>query len=50
MTTNNYNIEELKAELERLEAMTEEEACQEYQVERKEDAVVYIEEYWTCLA
>lgn len=38
------------AELAELEAMTEKEACEIYNVDYKAEAEIYIREYWMCIA
>ena len=39
-------IELMKAEIETLVSMTEEDACKEYNVDSKAEAVQYIVDYW----
>ena len=39
-------IELMKAEIEALVSMTEEDACKEYNVDSKAEAVQYIVDYW----
>jgi len=46
MTNEDYMHEELV----RFEAMTDEEACREYNVDYKEEARQYITEYWLHIA
>ena len=44
------NIDNMNNELAVLAAMTEEEACKEYNVDYKAEAEIYIREYWMCIA
>lgn len=44
------NEQNLTAELAALALMTEEEACETYNVDYKEEAIQYIVDYWTCIA
>lgn len=39
-------IEQMKAEIEALVNMTEEDACKKYNVDYKAEAVQYIVDYW----
>lgn len=42
----NNRIEQMKAELEALVNMSEEDACKEYNVDYKAEAVQYIIDFW----
>lgn len=46
MKTNSTNIDRLKEELAALVEMSETEACRQYNVEHKAEAVPYIVDYW----
>lgn len=46
MTNEDYMNNELAA----LDAMTEDEACKEYNVDYKDEAIQYIIDYWMCIA
>lgn len=44
------NEDHMNEELARFEAMSEEDACKEYNVDFKEEAIPYIVDYWMCIA
>ena len=46
MTNEDY----MNNELAELEAMTEKEACEDYNVDDKAEAEIYIREYWMYIA
>lgn len=46
MKTNSTNIDRLKEELAALVEMSEAEACRQYKVDDKAEAVPYIVDYW----
>lgn len=46
MTNEDY----MNNELAKLEAMTEEEACKVYNMDYKEEAILYIVDYWMYIA